>query len=103
MQISVDFFFFFFCQGVTDNISSNPESWMISNKHPHLEDSLQSVLLLLGFCFIYFVIDTLGMSKGPIGDLAGRGPGQSECSVTHDLKDANSSGPFQHVMFLQQV
>lgn len=67
---------FFLNQGVTDNISSNPEPWMIFNKHPHLEDSLQSVLLLLLGCFSYFVTDMLGTSKGPTGDTAGNGSDQ---------------------------
>lgn len=95
MQISVDSFFFFFPnQGVTDNISSNPEPCMIFNKHLHLEDSLPSVLLLLLACFSYFVTDVLGTSKGPTGDTAGDGSDQSESSGAHDIKDANLSESF---------
>lgn len=40
MLISVDFYFYFL--GITGNISSNPESWLVHNKHPNLDDSLWS-------------------------------------------------------------
>ena len=87
---------------VTDNISSNLELRMNFNQASPPGRFL-TVCAVVATVLFGFVTDAVAVLKVPIRDRAGNRSGQSECSVAADLKDAGSSGRFQHVLFLHNV